>query len=137
MPGVTQLALFSGRRSFSGEAKHTAAAGMLGGARKFLYSYSKFAGDIQVLGIGGLSKSRGLALKGARGIGNIQAAQGGTLISRIGRVVIGQNLGKYGRSGFVSGFGASTLQGPAARIYNRIAGKQFGGVLSDIKFGGF
>ncbi len=132
---VAQLGL--NRRFFSGDASRTAAAGMLGGARKFLYSYSKFAGDIQVLGIGGLSKSRGLALKGARGIGNIQAAQGGTLISRIGRVMVGQNLGKYGRSGFVSGFGTSTLQGPAARIYNRIAGRAFGGALSEISFGDF
>ena len=129
--------LVGSRRHFTGAASQTPAAGMLAGVRAGLYSYSKFAGDIQALGIGGWSKSRGFALKGAKGIGNFQAAQAGTGISRFVRVQTGKFGGKYGRSGVVSGFGGSALSGPAARAYNRVGGRAFGGALSGIKLPGF
>ncbi len=134
---IQQVAgIASGRRHFTGAAAATTGAtATLAGARAALYSYSKFAGDIQVLGFPGLSKSRGLALKGARGLGNIQAAQSGTLVSRAGRVLVGQKLGRFGRAGVVSGFQPGAVGGPVGRIYNRVAGKIFGGVLSDINVG--
>jgi len=136
---ITQVAgIIAGRRSLSGPAAASPAGGILQSARSGLYSYSKYAGDIQVLGIGGLSKSRGYALKGAQGIGNLQAAQAGTLASRALRVISGRVGGKFGRSGVVSGFGGGTaLTGPSARIYNRVGGRMFGSKLSGLKLPGF
>ena len=74
-----------------------------------------------------------MALKGARGLGNLQAAQSGTIVDRATRVLVGQKLGKFGRAGVVSGFQPGAVGGAPGRIYNRMAGKIFGGVLSDIK----
>jgi len=137
---IQQVAgILGGRRSFSAAAASAPGAkAILASARSGLYSFSKFAGDIQVLGVGGLSKFRGFALTGAKGIGNVQAAQAGTLGSRFTRIAAGQLGGRFGRAGIVSGFGGSQLSGPAARIYNRIGGRAFGGALSGIKLpGGF
>lgn len=126
---VAQIAI--GRRFMSGEAAISPAADILGSARGMLYSYSKYAGDLQVLGFGGLSASRGYAIQGAKGIGNIQAAQAGTLAARSARLV----AGRYGGSAIRSGsFGAgSILSGSSARIYNRLSGRAFGGALSGIR----
>lgn len=133
---VEQAAAIAGNlRFFRGEAASSPANDILGSVRGALYSYSKFAGDIQVLGFRGLSKGRGLALRGAKGIGHVQAARVGTLPARFLRVGVGRFGGRFGRQGFVSGFGgASALGGPAARIYNRITGRAFGGALSKIRF---
>ena len=117
-------------RFFTGPAATTPAADILASARQALYSYSKFAGDIQVLGFGGLSASRGFAIKGAKGIGNIQAAQSGTIGARITRIGLGRFGGAQIRGGQLGG---GILSGPSGRIYNRISGRAFGGALSGIR----
>jgi len=137
---ITQVSgLLGSRKHLSGLAAGSGeASGILGSARAGLYSYSKYAGDIQVLGLSGLSKSRGFALKGAQGIGNFQAVQSGTAGSRALRVLTGRVGGKFGRAGVVSGFsGGSVLSGPSGRIYNRLGGRIFGNQLSGIKLPGF
>jgi len=134
---VSQVANIVGNTRFlTGLAAASPANSMLQSARSALYSYSKYAGDIQALGFSGLSAGRGFALKGARGIGNLQAAQQGTLAARFARVAAGQTIGRFGRSGITSGFQPGSLfTGPSARLYNRISGRAFGGGLSGI--GGF
>jgi hypothetical protein len=122
-----------GLRSLTGLGAASPANGILQSARSGLYSYSKYAGDIQVLGFGGLSAGRGFALKGAKGIGNLQAAQQGTLAARSARVAVGKVGGRFGRTGLVSGFSpGQVFTGPSARLYNRIGGRVFGGGLSNI-----
>ena len=133
---VEQAAAVAGNlRFFRGAAAASPANDILGSVRGALYSYSKFAGDIQALGFTGLSAGRGFALKGAKGIGNLQAARAGSLGARFTRVAIGRIGGRFGRTGAVSGFAPeSNLSGPAARLYNRIGGRIFGGELSKIQF---
>lgn len=124
------MQIASWRKFFTGPAAAAGGNDILGSIRGSLYSYSKFAGDIQVLGFGGLSKSRGLAIKGAKGIGTLQAAQHGTMMARIVRIGVGRIGGSALRGGdFSGGFGS----GPAGRIYNRISGRAFGGSLSGIR----
>lgn len=119
------------RKFFTGPAASSGANDILNSARGLLYSYSKYAGDIQVLGFGGLSASRGFAIRGAKGIGNIQAAQQGTLFSRVTHLTAGRVGGSVLRFG---SFGRqSVLSGPAGRIYNRLSGRAFGGSLSSIR----
>ena len=128
---VNQFAEVVGsRRFYTGAAAATGAGDVLGSVRGLLYSYSKFAGDLQVLGFSGLSKSRGYAVRGAKGIGNLQAIETGRLGSRITRLVSGRVGGSIIRGGnFQVGSGAS------GRIYNRISGRAFGGSLSQIRIG--
>ena len=137
LDAIQQVAeIAADRRTFTGFAATSPASGILQTARGGLYSYSKWAGDIQALGFAGLSGSRGVALKGAKGIGNIQAGQQGTLAARTARVVAGRVGGRFGRTGIVSGFSPGQIfSGPSARLYNRISGRAFGGGLSRI--GGF
>ena len=123
-----QLATF--RKFFTGPASDAGGNDILGMVRNSLYSYSKYAGDIQVLGFGGLSKSRGIAIKGAKGLGNIQAARSGTMLARVVRVGAGRLGGSAIRGG---NFGSGMMTGPGARIYNRISGRAFGGSLSGIR----
>ena len=123
------LGIAANTRFFTSAAAMTSANDTLGSVRQLLYSYSKFAGDIQILGFGGLSASRGIAIKGAKGIGNIQAAQGGTLGARIARLGIGRVGGSAIRGG---SFGGGIVSGPTGRIYNRLSGRAFGGSLSQI-----
>jgi hypothetical protein len=132
--GVQQIAnIVSGQRFLSGLAGASPANDILQQARSALYSYSKYAGDIQVLGFGGLSAGRGFALKGAEGLGNLQAARQGTLAARSARVAVGRVGGRFGRTGLVSGFSPNQVfTGPSARLYNRIGGRVFGGGLSNI-----
>ena len=126
------ISLAGDLRLFTGGAA-AAAGGQLAGVRGLLYSYSKFAGDIQSLGFTGLSASRGAALKGAQGLGNVQALQHGTAVARATRVAVGRAGGSFGRTGVTSGFNpSSALSGPAARVYNRVGGRLFGGALSGI-----
>jgi len=128
---VNQVLNIAGNlRFFTGLAAASPANDILGSVRGALYSYSKFAGDIQVLGFGGLSASRGIAIKGAKGIGNIQAAQSGTLAARATRLVAGRFGGAQIRGGQLGG---GILSGPSARIYNRLSGRAFGGALSGIR----
>ena len=119
-----------GGRFLSGPVATSPAAGILASTRGLLYSYSKFAGDIQVLGFSGLSASRGYAVKGAKGIGNIQAIQGGTLSGRAARLLGGRVGGAALRGG---SFGGGILSGSSGRIYNRISGRALGGSLSNIR----
>jgi len=125
------MATAAGLRFFSGPVAASPAANTLGSIRGALYSYSKFAGDIQVLGFGGLSKSRGYAIRGAKGIGNVQAMQAGTLGGRAIRLVSGRIGGSAIRTGSFGGVG-SMFSGPTGRIYNRLSGRAFGGALSGI-----
>ncbi len=128
------IGIASNRRFLSGLVARSDAQPMLASVRGLLYAYSKWAGDIQALGFQGLSRSRGFALKGAQGIGNIQAFSAGTGVARALRVGIGRAGGSLGRSGVVSGFAPNAaLSGPSARIYNRIGGRAFGGVLSGVR----
>ena len=131
---VSQVANIVGNvRFLSGLAAQSPANDILQSARSALYSYSKYAGDIQVLGFGGLSAGRGFALKGAQGLGNIQAARQGSLLARTVRVTAGRVGGRFGRTGIVSGFSPGVIfTGPSARLYNRISGRAFGGGLSRI-----
>lgn len=128
-------AIAGGLRFFRGPAAKSPANNILGSVRGALYSYSKYAGDIQALGFTGLSQSRGLALQGAQGIGNVQALQAGTLSARFTRIAVGRFGGRFGRTGAVSGFQQRQgFTGPSARLYNRIGGRAFGGALSKIRF---
>ena len=125
------IGIASNRRFLTGLAATTPANDILASARQALYSYSKYAGDIQVLGFTGLSKSRGYAIAGAKGIGNVQAAQAGTLGTRATRLVAGRFGGAQLRFGQI---GSGTLvSGPTGRIYNRLSGRIFGGSLSQIR----
>ena len=121
----------SWRKFFTGSAAEAGANDILNSVRGALYSYSKFAGDIQVLGFPGLSASRGRAIQGARILGNVSAAQQGTIISRMTRLGVGRLGGSVIRTGSFTG--PSSLSGPAGRIYNRISGRAFGGSLSGIR----
>ncbi len=129
---VNQVLSIAGNLRFfpsGGIAQASPANDMLGTVRKFLYSYSKFAGDIQVLGFSGLSASRGIAVKGAKGIGNIQAVRTGSIGGRLGRL----GGGRLGSSAFRGGnFGGGLTSGPSGRIYNRISGRILGGGLKGI-----
>jgi len=124
-------AIAANRRFLDGLAGQTAPGGMLGTVRSGLYSFSKFAGDIQVLGLAsGLSKYRGYAIRGAKGIGNIEAINKGTIMARLARLGAGRVGGGLIHGG---GFGAgSVLTGASGRIYNRISGRAFGGALKGI-----
>ena len=125
------MATAAGLRFFSGPVAASPAADTLGSIRGALYSYSKFAGDIQVLGFTGLSASRGMAVRGAKGIGNIQAVNAGSIDARIARLAAGRIGGSAIRGGAFSG-GIAT--GATGRIYNRLSGRTFGGALSGINF---
>lgn len=97
--------------------------------RGFLYSHSKFLGDIQVFSQSPLiGKTRGFMLAGARGIGDLQAGMRGAIASRITHRVVGRFTGagiSTSRSAIVSG-PDSGFQSGAQRIYNRMAGRGIG-----------
>ena len=128
---VQFMEVASFRKFFTGPAAESGGNEALASVRNYLYSYSKYAGDIQVLGFGGLSSSRGQAIRGAKTIGNIQAAQQGTIVNRISRLGVGRVGGSVLRSGQFGG--ASVLSGPTGRIYNRLSGRAFGGSLSGFR----
>lgn len=119
------------RRFFTGPAGQGSASSTLSSIRNALYSYSKFAGDIQVFGVGGLSRSRGVALTGARLLGDVNAGMRGAIGHRITRRV----YGRFASAGITASVSA-TLRGPgqsfvssSSRIYNRIQGRVFGKAL--------
>jgi hypothetical protein len=122
------------RRFFTGPAAQSGGAQILGGLRNFLYSYSKFAGDIQILGVGGLSGSRGAALRGARLIGDVNAGMRGAIGTRFTRRFTGrwaaQGITAYTSTQFSGPSGAFT--GSSLRIYNRIRGQALGQGLRGI-----
>lgn len=122
------------RRFFVGPAAQSGAAPMLGGLRNFLYSYSKFAGDIQILGVGGLSGSRGAALRGARMIGDVNAGMRGAIGTRFTRRFTGrwasQGISAYTSTNFSGP--SSAFSGSSMRIYNRIRGQALGQGLRGI-----
>jgi len=122
------------RRYFTGPVAQSPAANHLAGIRNALYSYSKFAGDIQIFGIGGLSASRGAALRGARVLGDVDAGMTGAIGTRFQRRFTGR-FASGGLSTVTSAtlFGPSTaFTGASGRIYNRIRGQVFGESLRGI-----
>ncbi len=133
---IEQVAAIAGSLRFiNGVAGIGPTNSILGTVRSGLYSFSKFAGDIQVLGvIPGLSKARGLAVGGAKQIGNIEAINKGSVLARIGRLGAGRIGGGLIHGGMPSmGMsGGGVLTGASGRIYNRLSGRAFGGALKGI-----
>ncbi len=116
------------RTTFSGAAG--AGNAPFGAFRGFLYNYSKFLGDVQVFGSfgPGVAASRGAALKGARGLGDIQSGMTGAIGSRVTH----RFVGRFAAQGISTSITAS-LTGPSSssigssnRLYNRIRGRAFG-----------
>jgi hypothetical protein len=116
------------RQNFSGHA--AAGNATLNAFRGALYSYSKFLGDIQVFGSFGplVGKSRTLALRGAQGIGDMDAVMRGAIATRVTH----RFVGRFAARGVSTSISAS-LSGPSSgyigssnRLYNRIRGRAFG-----------
>jgi len=130
-----QLAEIAGdRRWFTGPAAASGAGAVLGSFRGLLYSYSKFAGDIRILGFGGLSGSRGVALRGAQALGDLDAGMKGAIATRVSRRFVGR-FSSGGISAVTSGSivgPSSAFTGGSARIYNRVRGRVFGRSLRGI-----
>jgi hypothetical protein len=125
---VQMAEIAANRTTFSGAAG--AGNAPFGAFRGFLYNYSKFLGDIQVFGSfgPGVAASRGAALKGARGLGDIQSGMTGA----IGTRVTHRFIGRFAAQGISTSISAS-LSGPSSsyigssnRLYNRIRGQAFG-----------
>ena len=126
MEQLAEIAL--NRRFLSGGAAASSASEVLNSYRNYLYSYSKFAGDLQVFGIGGLSASRGAALRGARLLGDVDSGMRGAIGHRISRRI----TGRFAARGITASV-TTTLRGPSQssigssnRIYNRIRGQVYG-----------
>ncbi len=124
------------RNSFTGQA--SAGNATLATFRGALYSYSKFLGDIQVFGSfgPGVAATRTAALRGARGLGDLDSVMRGA----IGTRVTHRFVGRFAAQGLSTSVSA-TLSGPSAssvgsssRLYNRIRGQAFGRGISS--FGG-
>ena len=118
----------SHQNSFTGHA--AAGNATLSGFRGALYSYSKFLGDIQVFGSFGplVGKSRTLALRGARGLGDLDSI----MLGAISRRVTHRFVGRFAARG-ISTTISTSLSGPSgsyigssSRLYNRIRGRAFG-----------
>ncbi len=124
------------RSTFSGHA--SAGNAILGGFRGALYSYSKFLGDIQVFGsLGpGIGRSRGIALRSAQALGDLDAGMRGAISRRLTHRFVGR-FAAQGISTTIS----TSLTGPSQsyigssqRLYNRIRGRAFG---RGFQIGGF
>ena len=76
------------RRSFTNPIAE--ATGSMDSFRSSLYSFSKAAGDLRVLGFGGLSGLRGGALTTAQLLGDIEGVMRAALFARISRRVAGR-----------------------------------------------
>ena len=132
--GMVQIAeVMAGRRHLEG-IPAIAAQPALDSVRSLLYSASKFAGDIAVLGFGGLSRFRTGALKSAQLLGDISAGIRGAIGQRLsvratGRWVQGSLTASA--TGFVTG-PSPAYTGSAQRIYNRISGSISGRGLSSV-----
>jgi hypothetical protein len=116
------------RTTFTGAASTGNA--LFGSFRNFLYTYSKFLGDVQVFGSfgPGVAASRGAALKGARALGDVQSGMTGA----IGTRVTHRFVGRFAAQG-ISTTISTSLSGPSgssvgssSRLYNRIRGQAFG-----------
>lgn len=116
------------RAAFGGPA--SAGNAVLSQFRGFLYSYSKFLGDIQVFGGFGpvVGASRTAALRGAQILGDVDSGMRGA----IGRRVTHRFVGRFAARGISTSISTS-LTGPSSsyigsssRLYNRIRGRAFG-----------
>lgn len=133
---IQMAEIAANRTTFTGQASTGNA--LFGQFRGFLYSYSKFLGDVQVFGSfgPGIARSRGVALKSARILGDVDAGMRGA----IGRRFTHRFVGRFAAQGISTSISAS-LTGPSAsyigsssRLYNRIRGRAFGRGLG---LGGF
>ncbi len=125
---IQMAEIAANRTTFTGAASTGNA--LFGPFRSFLYTYSKFLGDVQVFGsLGpGVAASRGAALKGARGLGDVQSGMTGA----IGTRVTHRFVGRFAAQG-ISTTISTSLSGPSgssigssSRLYNRIRGQAFG-----------
>lgn len=125
---VQMAEIAANRTTFTGSASTGNA--LFGQFRGFLYTYSKFLGDVQVFGSfgPGVARSRGAALKSARILGDVDSGMRGA----IGRRVTHRFIGRFAAQGISTSISTS-LSGPSAsyigsssRLYNRIRGRAFG-----------
>lgn len=100
--------------------------------RRFLYSFSKVAGDVRVFGAE--LPGRGLAIGTARALTDVDAVMRGALAHRFNVRVTGRYaLGSLRATVSASVSGSVAGSNPALqRIYNRISGRFGTRVLSDI-----
>ena len=125
---IQMAEIAANRTTFTGAASTGNA--LFGQFRGFLYTYSKFLGDIQVFGgFGpGVARSRTVALKSARVLGDVDAGMRGA----IGRRVTHRFIGRFAAQG-LSATVRTSLTGPSSssigsssRLYNRIRGRALG-----------
>jgi len=133
---IAQLAeIAANRTSFNGPGAG-AASSSLTGIRSFLYSFSKFAGDVQVFGIGGSSlvAARSASLQSARLLGDVSAGMGNSL----GKRFTIRTTGSFATGGIRSTISggvtgpSSSFSSGGRRIVDRIAGRVTGGGLKGI-----
>ncbi len=87
---IQMAEIAANRTTFTGAASSGNA--LFGQFRGFLYNYSKFLGDVQVFGSFGpqVAASRGAALKGARGLGDLDAGMRGAIGTRVTHRFVGR-----------------------------------------------
>lgn len=123
------------RRAFTNPIAIAGAGTQLDRIRGLLYSFSKLAGDLKILGIDSqaIRRGRGLALSTSRALGDVDAVMRGAIGTRIDRRVVG-----HFASGGLRATVSAQLSTPSAfsttatRIYNRISGSVAGRGLSDV-----
>jgi hypothetical protein len=95
--------------------------------RTFLYSFSRFVGDVQIFGKSQtLQAARGYALAGARSLGDISASMRGALLTRVSHRFFGRFSG-YGIRSYTPAHATAQIGGSGAlRLYNRFAGRVIG-----------
>lgn len=76
------------RRSYTNPV--ASATGTMDSFRSSLYSFSKAAGDVRVLGFGGLAGARGAALSTAKILGDVEGVMRAALFARVSRRVAGR-----------------------------------------------
>ena len=120
------------RRRFDGDAR-AAMGSVLDTVRSDLYTFSKFAGDVQALGFGGFRGARGAAVTSARLIGDMQSV----FRNSIARRLTVRSAGSFASQGLraqvtstITG-PSSAYQGAAQRIFNRVSGRVTGRELSE------
>lgn len=133
---IIQIAeVAASRISFAGTGAG-AATSSITAVRTFLYSFSKFAGDVQVFGVGGSSlvAARSSALQTARLLGDTSSAMKGAL----GQRFTIRTAGSWAQ-GTIRATTSASITGPSPgfsngsrRIIDRIGGRVAGGSLKGI-----
>ena len=130
---MVQLVEVAGqRRSFTNLiARDSGAQDILGSLRNSLYSFSKFAGDIAVLGVG--LPGRSAALRGARLIGDVTSGMQGAIGRRISFRIAGSFASRGIRARLATRVQGppGSFQGASSRIINRISGRISGRGISE------